>query len=54
MTPKFIRCDNCKIEVPSKRCEFADYHVTIDDVEYVFCCEKCAQQFREHKNTPQR
>jgi YHS domain-containing protein len=46
MSPEFIRCEHCKIKIPSKVCELATYRMVIDGKEYIFCCEKCT---RNHK-----
>lgn len=50
MSPKFVRCEFCKVEIPSEPCELATYRTVIDGKEYVFCCEKCCQRYLEKKS----
>lgn len=49
MKPEFIRCENCKTEVPTEICQLAAYRTTIDGKEYLFCCIKCADRYRQKK-----
>ncbi len=49
MKPEFIRCENCKAEIPAETCQLAAYKTTIDGKEYLFCCIKCAQRYRHEK-----
>jgi YHS domain-containing protein len=50
MTPEFIKCEFCKAEIPlGEACKLATYAAKIDGKEYVFCCEKCAQRYKQKK-----
>ncbi len=46
---KFVRCEFCKIEIPSEPCELAAYETTIDGKKYTFCCLKCAEKYQQRK-----
>lgn len=46
---EFIRCELCKIEIPSEICELAAYRKVVDGREYVFCCQKCAERYQQKK-----
>jgi YHS domain-containing protein len=46
---EFVRCEMCKAEIPSESCKFAAYSTKIDGKEYLFCCIKCAQKYKEKK-----
>jgi len=49
MTSEFVKCDYCKIEIPSGKCELAAYRTVIDGKEYVFCCVQCAKRYQKQK-----
>jgi YHS domain-containing protein len=49
MKPQFIRCEFCKAEIPQEACKLASHHTVIEGKEYVFCCEKCAQRYKQTK-----
>lgn len=49
MKPEFIRCENCEAEIPAETCQLATYKTTIDGKEYLFCCIKCAQRYKQKK-----
>lgn len=46
---KFIKCKQCNVEISDDKCKFAICRHVIDGEEYVFCCEKCAEQYEEGK-----
>lgn len=46
---KFVQCVQCNMEIADDRCQFAVYTRVIDGKEYVFCCEKCAEQYEKKK-----
>jgi YHS domain-containing protein len=39
----------CKAEIPSESCKLAAYSAKFDGKEYLFCCIKCAQKYKEKK-----
>jgi YHS domain-containing protein len=47
--PEFVRCELCKAEIPSEACKLAAYSTTIDGTKYLFCCEKCAERYKQKK-----
>lgn len=47
MNPEFVRCEYCKIEIPSGTCKLAAHKTTIDGKEYTFCCASCAVRYLE-------
>ena len=47
MNPEFVRCELCKAEIPSETCKLAAYSTTIDGTKYLFCCEKCAERYKQ-------
>lgn len=47
MKRKFVRCESCKSEVSTNSCELATYREVINDMEFTFCCIKCAQQYKQ-------
>ncbi|MDH7564395.1 MAG: hypothetical protein QHH24_05925 [Candidatus Bathyarchaeota archaeon] len=47
MKPKFVRCEFCKAEIQSDACKLAAYKTMIERKEYVFCCVKCAERYRQ-------
>jgi len=49
MNKEFIRCEYCKIKIPSEPCELAAYRTVIDGKEYVFCCEICFKRYQQKK-----
>ena len=50
---KFVRCEMCKVEIPSEKCEFANCKKIVDGEEHYFCCERHAAEFaRRRKNEP--
>lgn len=49
MKPQFVRCEFCKAEIPQETCKLAAHHAVIEGKEYIFCCGKCAQRFRQAK-----
>ena len=42
---KFVKCEMCRIEIPSDKCEFADCKKVVDGEEHYFCCERHAEEF---------
>lgn len=46
---KFIQCAQCNVKITDDKCEFAICKRVIDGEEYVFCCEKCAEQYEKKK-----
>jgi len=49
MKPEFIKCENCKIEIPTETCQLAAYRTIIEGKEYLFCCIKCAERYKQEK-----
>jgi YHS domain-containing protein len=49
MMPEFVRCEFCKSEIPSETCKLAAYSTVVDGKQYLFCCEQCAERYRERK-----
>jgi YHS domain-containing protein len=49
MKPEFIRCEFCKIEIPSETCKLAAHTTKIDGKEYVFCCVSCAERYKKRQ-----
>lgn len=49
MNPEFVRCEFCKAEIPSEACRLAACSTTIDGAKYLFCCEKCAERYKQKK-----
>ena len=49
MKPEFVRCEMCKTEIKSESCNLAAYSTKIEGKEYLFCCMKCAQRYKEKK-----
>ena len=54
MKPEFIRCEFCKVEIPSETCKLAAHTTTIDGKEYTFCCVKCAERFKQKRGKASR
>jgi ribosomal protein L24E len=48
MKTKFARCEFCSEEI-SDICKLARVRTIVDGKEHVFCCAKCAKQYREKK-----
>lgn len=46
---KFVQCTQCDMKITGDKCKFAIYKRIIDKEEYVFCCEKCAEQYEKKK-----
>jgi YHS domain-containing protein len=49
MKPEFVRCEFCKVEIPSEECKLAAYQTVIEGKEYIFCCAQCAERYRQGK-----
>jgi len=49
MTPEFVRCEFCKSKIPSETCKLAAYSTVIEGKQYLFCCEQCAERYKEKK-----
>ena len=49
MKPEFIRCEFCKVEIPSETCKLAAHTTTIDGKEYTFCCVSCAKRYEKRQ-----
>jgi len=49
MKTEFVRCESCKAEIPTETCKLAAYRTVIDGKEYLFCCIKCAEQYKQKK-----
>jgi len=45
MRKEFIKCESCKMEIPSGICELAAYRTKINGREYLFCCENHAKRY---------
>jgi len=45
----FVQCRMCKTVISEKDCAFASYRKVIDGKEYVFCCERCSEDFEKKK-----
>jgi YHS domain-containing protein len=50
MKPEFIRCEFCKVEIPSETCKLAAQTTKIDGKEYTFCCVSCAQRYKKRQS----
>ncbi len=46
---KFIRCEQCSLEIIDGKCKFAVYKRVIDGEVSVFCCEQCADQHEKKR-----
>ncbi len=44
---KFIKCEECSIEISGEKCEFAVYTRAIGGEEHVFCCARCAEEYEK-------
>jgi YHS domain-containing protein len=51
MTPEFVRCEFCKVEIPTEACQLAAYRTVIDGKEYMFCCAQCAKRYKQKKKS---
>jgi YHS domain-containing protein len=49
MKPEFVRCEFCKAEISQEACKLAAHQATIEGKEYLFCCGKCAQRYKQSK-----
>lgn len=49
MKAEFIKCENCKAEIPTEICQLAAYKTTIEGKEYLFCCVKCAERYEKKR-----
>jgi YHS domain-containing protein len=49
MKPKFVRCEYCKVEIPSETCSLAAYTTTINGEKYTFCCIRCAERYEQKR-----
>lgn len=49
MKPRFVRCEYCKIEIPSETCKLAAHQTEINGKEYIFCCRQCAERYKRKK-----
>jgi YHS domain-containing protein len=49
MKPEFIKCEFCKVEIPSETCQLAAHTTTIDGKEYTFCCVSCAKRYEKRQ-----
>jgi YHS domain-containing protein len=47
MKPEFIRCEFCKVEIPSETCNLAAHTTKINGKEYTFCCASCAERYKK-------
>jgi YHS domain-containing protein len=45
MKPEFVKCEYCKVEIPSETCRLAAHTATIDGKKYAFCCVRCAERY---------
>jgi len=45
MNEEFVKCDYCKMAMPTEACKLAAYRTVIDGKEYLFCCQSCAQKY---------
>ena len=52
---KFMKCEMCGVEVAKEeKCEFANYIRNIDGKEVLFCCAKCADEYKKKHRTGRR
>lgn len=51
MKTEFVRCEFCKIEIPSGTCKLAAHHAVVDGKEYLFCCAKCAERYKQKRKS---
>jgi YHS domain-containing protein len=49
MKPEFIRCEFCKVEIPSETCKLAAHTTKIGGKEYTFCCVSCAKRYEKRQ-----
>jgi YHS domain-containing protein len=49
MKSEFVRCEFCKAEMPSEACKLAAHRTIIGGKEYVFCCAKCAERYKQKR-----
>ena len=49
MKPEFVKCEYCKVEIPSETCKLAAYTTTVDGKKYTFCCVKCSERYEQKK-----
>lgn len=49
MRGKVVKCELCKIEIPSEKCEFAIFKMIVEGKEQLFCCAKCYEQKQKKK-----
>ena len=49
MKDKFVKCELCKTEIPSEKCEFATFKMIVEGKEQLFCCTKCYEQKQKKK-----
>jgi YHS domain-containing protein len=47
MKPEFIKCEFCKVEIPSETCNLAAHTTKISGKEYTFCCVSCAERYKK-------
>ncbi len=48
---KFIKCEQCNVEITGEKCDFAVYTRDVDGKEYAFCCAKCAEKYTKKKES---
>ena len=49
----FIKCSLCDVDIDDV-CKFAVYKKVIDGEEYLFCCEKLANEYQVHSTVDHR
>ena len=46
---KFIRCEQCDVQMAGDPCQFAIYTKVINGEKHVFCCEKCVERYEKKR-----
>jgi len=49
---KFVKCKSCGAKIAEdERCKLANYKRTIDGEQFIFCCAKCADEYKKKQKT---
>ncbi len=43
-----MKCEFCGLDIPVEKCMFAHKKI-IEGKEYVFCCDRCSEDFESHR-----
>ncbi len=54
MKKEFVKCEACKLEIPSQGCELAAVKTKIDGKEYYFCCQNHAKRYQKKRKASKR